>query len=44
MAVIAPGTPVPDFVLKREDGSAFNVPEGQVWVQLVPLEAQVAIT
>jgi Protein of unknown function (DUF3048) N-terminal domain/Protein of unknown function (DUF3048) C-terminal domain len=29
---------------KREDGSAFNVPEGQVWVQLVPLEAQVAIT
>jgi peroxiredoxin len=24
MAVIAPGTPVPDFVLKREDGSDFT--------------------
>ena len=24
MAVIAPGTPVPDFTLRREDGSAFT--------------------
>jgi peroxiredoxin len=24
MAIIAPGTPVPDFVLKREDGSDFT--------------------
>lgn len=24
MGIIAPGTPIPDFVLKREDGSAFT--------------------
>jgi hypothetical protein len=28
----------------REDGAPFSVPEGQVWVQIVPLDAQVAIS
>jgi DUF3048 family protein len=52
--VIADGTQVPvtwtksslqePTIFKREDGSPFNVPLGQVWFQVVPLESQVAIS
>ena len=52
--LIADGTQVPlswtkssvrePTQFKRQDGSTFTVPEGQVWVQVVPLETQVAIS
>jgi Protein of unknown function (DUF3048) N-terminal domain/Protein of unknown function (DUF3048) C-terminal domain len=52
--LIADGTQVPvtwtkssvhePTTFKRQDGSPFTLPEGQVWVQIVPLESQVAIS
>jgi hypothetical protein len=52
--LIADGTQVPvtwtkssiqePTTFKRQDGTPFGVPEGQVWVQIVPLEGQVAIS
>jgi Protein of unknown function (DUF3048) N-terminal domain/Protein of unknown function (DUF3048) C-terminal domain len=52
--LLADGTQVPltwskasvkdPTTFQREDGTPFSVPEGQVWVQIVPLEAQVAIS
>jgi hypothetical protein len=29
---------------KRTDGEPFSLPNGQVWVQIVPLETQVSIS
>jgi hypothetical protein len=52
--LIADGTQVPltwskngideATTFKRVDGSPFLVPDGQVWVQIVPLDGQVAIS
>ena len=52
--LIADGTQVPlqwsrssigePTQFKRQDGSQFSVPDGQVWVQVVPLESQVAVS
>jgi hypothetical protein len=29
---------------KRDDGAPFVVPQGQVWIQIVPLETQLSVS